>query len=174
MISSFVSADASDRLRIYLNDHRALLAAEHSLAQRSLEANQRSSLGQLLGRVVDQNRADQSVVEQLLDRVGGSANPVKKIAAIVGERFGRLKMNGQLTGYSPLSRVIEVEGLLATTAVRRAMWNAIAALAIDDEVTTDAAVRADTADEQHDLLAAHHVDGVLTAFGETPPMASSS
>ncbi len=163
-VNPFQSADASDRFCIYLNDHRALLAAERALAERSREANAGSDLGHLLRTVAVQNEADQVVLDRLLERVGGSPNPVKRIGALIGERLGRLKLNGQLTGYSPLSRLIEIESLLASTAMRRAMWNAVAAMAIEDQVTIDAAMRAETADEQHVRLGEHHVEAVLIAF----------
>ena len=163
-MKSLLAAGPADRFRIYLNDHRGLLAAEQALAARSLSSNEGTDLGHLLQAVVDQNAADQVVVDQLLERTDGSQNPLKRFAAIIGERFGRLKMNGQLTGYSPLSRVIEVEALLASTAMRRGMWNAVVAMAIDDGVTTDAATRAEHAARQHSRLGEHHAAAVRSAF----------
>lgn len=159
-----LSAEASDRFRIYLNDHRGVLAAEVALAKRTRDANPDGTLGGLLRSLVDQAEADQRVLDRLLDRFDGSANPFKKYGAIIGERLGRLKLNGQLSGYSPLSRVIEVEGLLASTSARRAMWNGIAAMEIDRDVTTDAARREAAASEQHSRLREHHVEAMVTAF----------
>ena len=46
----------------------------------------------------------------------------KKIAFWVAEKAGRLKLNGQLTGYSPLSRMVEVEGLIAGVNGKRSLW----------------------------------------------------
>lgn len=158
-----IADDASGRYRIYLNDHRALLAAETALAQRSLDAND-GELAHLLEQIVRQTTTDQRAIEALIERAGASTNPAKKIGALIGERAGRLKLNGQLHGYSPLSRVIEIESLLASTAVRRAMWNTIAALDIDADITTDAAHRASTADEQHTSLTQQHVDASLAAL----------
>ncbi len=160
----FESAGPADRFRIYLNDHRGLLAAEQGLASRSLSSNEGTDLGHLLQAVVDQNAADQVVVDQLLERSEGSQNPLKRMLAIIGERAGRMKMNGQLTGYSPLSRVIEVEALLASTAIRREMWNAVAAMGIDDDVTADAALRSENAEHQHARLRDQHVLAALRAF----------
>ena len=42
-----------------------------------------------------------------------------------GEKLGRLKLNGQLLGYSPLSRLIELEGLMLGIAGKLAMWIAL-------------------------------------------------
>lgn len=162
-----VPADAIHRFRIYLNDHRGLLAAEGAVAERSRQANA-GELGRLLHRVVEQNTRDQTVVDELLDRVGGTANPLKKFGALAGERVGRLKLNGQLKGYSPLSRVIEIESLLASTAVRRVMWQAISGVAIDDAVANDALMRSESADEQLTELGPFHLEASLTAFGAAP------
>ena len=40
-------------------------------------------------------------------------------------RSGRLKPNGQLTGYSPLSRVVELEGLALGITGKLALWKAL-------------------------------------------------
>lgn len=40
----------------------------------------------------------------------------------MAEKFGRLKLNGQLTGYSPLSRLIEIEGLLIGVGGKLSLW----------------------------------------------------
>jgi hypothetical protein len=51
---------------------------------------------------------------------------VKTAAAWAGEKLGRLKLNGQLTGYSPLSRLLELEALVAGLEGKRSLWSALA------------------------------------------------
>ena len=41
------------------------------------------------------------------------------------EKLGRLKPNGRLRGYSPLSRVIELEGLAIGIAGKARMWRSL-------------------------------------------------
>ncbi len=41
------------------------------------------------------------------------------------ERLGRLKMNGQVRGYSDLSRLVEIEGMLTLAQARKLMWQAL-------------------------------------------------
>ena len=60
--------------------------------------------------------------------MGVAPQTFKVAAAWMAERVGRLKPNGQLTGYSPLSRLIEIEGLLALVRGARSMWLALARL----------------------------------------------
>ena len=52
--------------------------------------------------------------------------------------MGRLKPNGQLTGYSPLSRVVELEGLALGMTGKLALWKALREL-VDEEPRLDAA-----------------------------------
>ena len=44
-----------------------------------------------------------------MDRLGVAQGRLKPLAAVFGERLGRLKLNGRLWGYSPLSRLDELE-----------------------------------------------------------------
>jgi hypothetical protein len=55
------------------------------------------------------------------------ADPVKEGSAWVGEKLGRLKLNGQLRGYSPLSRLLELEGLVAGVNAKRGLWRSLQA-----------------------------------------------
>jgi hypothetical protein len=41
------------------------------------------------------------------------------------EKAGRLKLNGQVLGYSPLSRLVELEGLMLGISGKLAMWIAV-------------------------------------------------
>jgi hypothetical protein len=46
----------------------------------------------------------------------------------VGEKVARLKLNGQLRGYSPLSRVVELEALSVGVAGKLALWQSLASV----------------------------------------------
>ncbi len=49
-----------------------------------------------------------------------------KVAAVrIGERVGRLKLNGQFVGYSPLSRVVELQGLYLVSHMRLVLWRTL-------------------------------------------------
>jgi hypothetical protein len=65
------------------------------------------------------------VLEQIMDRFDVERPALKAAVAKIGERFGRLKPNDQLTGYSPLSRVLEFEGLRAGVQGKLSMWDAL-------------------------------------------------
>ncbi len=172
----FTDAGPIDRLGIYINDHRGLLAAEHDLARRCHASNSEpvdaddgvvaddGDLVTLLAAIISQNIDDRERLDALLDVLGARANPIKTIGARIGERLGRLKLNGQLRGYSPLSRVIEIEALLASTAVRRAMWESISAGLLDDHSRDDAVRRAAIVGDHHEALVAQHSSAMDLAF----------
>ncbi len=52
-------------------------------------------------------------------------NPFKVGAAVVGERLGLLKLNGRIVNYSPLSRVLELEGLALLVAFNESLWHTL-------------------------------------------------
>ena len=53
----------------------------------------------------------------------------KLAAAWAAEKVGRLKLNGQLRGYSPLSRLLELEGLVVGVRGKLALWRSLEQLA---------------------------------------------
>ena len=168
-------ADPRDRFVIYVNDHRGLLIAEAELAKRSHRSNcdngGDSELVTLLASIVAQNADDAACLDDLLIVAGGRANPLKTFAARIGERFGRLKLNGQLSGYSPLSQVVEIEALLASSSIRRTMWDSVASVADqlvfdggNATIATDARRRSESAALHCDLLIKHHRTAAHDAF----------
>ena len=60
-----------------------------------------------------------------MDRLGIERSAIKVAVAWAVEKAGRLKLNGQVCGYSPLSRVVELEGLTSGIAGKRALWQAM-------------------------------------------------
>jgi hypothetical protein len=57
--------------------------------------------------------------------LGVRRDRLKALAAWAAEKLGRLKLNGQLTGYSPLSRLLELESLYLGITGKREMWGAL-------------------------------------------------
>jgi hypothetical protein len=50
---------------------------------------------------------------------------VKESAGWAAEKVGRLKLNGSLWRYSPLSRITELEALLLAADATAAMWRSL-------------------------------------------------
>jgi hypothetical protein len=109
-------------LAIYLNDHLAGATAGVELTKRALRSNRGSELGTFLGHLLIEIEEDKRSLEQVIDVLGVKKSAIKRPAAVVAERLGRLKLNGRLTGYSPLSRVLELEGLALGVEAKLALW----------------------------------------------------
>lgn len=60
-----------------------------------------------------------------MDRLGVRRGRLKPLGALLGERLGRLKLNGRLRGYSPLSRFAELEMLQIGVVGKRGLWQAL-------------------------------------------------
>ncbi len=109
-------------LRIYLQDHLAGSTGGLELARRVRGANEGTPYGKPLAKLADDIEADRRSLEALMDELGFGADRAKNLAFWVGEKAGRLLPNGRLTGYSPLSRVIEIDGLIIGVNGKRSLW----------------------------------------------------
>ena len=67
-----------------------------------------------------------------MDRLGARRDPLKQWAGWLAEKAGRLKLNGRLRGYSPLSRVLELEVLVLGIEGKRMLWRALGEVAASD------------------------------------------
>ena len=99
-------------LRIYLQDHHAGSTTGLELARRVRGANKGNEYGEAMAKIVDEIAADRKALESIMDELGFEADKIKDLGAWALEKAGRLKLNGQITGYSPLSRVVELDGLI--------------------------------------------------------------
>jgi hypothetical protein len=112
-------------LSIYLNDHLGGSTMGVELARRSAQNNGGTSLGELLEQLTAEIVEDRVALRRLMERLAVRPNGIKVALAWAAEKGGRLKLNGRLGGYSPLSRVIELEGLQLGITGKREMWKAL-------------------------------------------------
>jgi len=112
-------------LGIYLNDHLALATAAARLARRMRKANADTDLGRTFERLAAELEEERDAVTRVLRALGYRPSRVKPAAAALGERVGLLKLNGRLTSYSPLSRVLELEGLSALLGFNASLWRTL-------------------------------------------------
>jgi hypothetical protein len=117
---------SSKLVPIYLNDHLAGSTAGHDLTARSAKSNEGTELGAFLSDLVGQIEADKAMLEDVMARLHVKHDQVKLTAGWLAEKAGRLKLNGRLLEYSPLSRVIELEGLITGVNGKLALWRALA------------------------------------------------
>lgn len=113
-------------IAIYLNDHLAGSTVGVELARRLRASNEGDpEFGPALVEVCAEIEADREALKAVMDRLGVGQSKIKPLAAVLGERLGRLKLNGRLWGYSPLSRLVELELLQIGVAGKRRLWRAL-------------------------------------------------
>jgi hypothetical protein len=144
---------SSELLPIYLNDHLALATAGRDLARRSAGANDGTELGDFLAGLTAEIEADRALVLDVMGRLDVGRDSLKVGAAWLGEKLGRLKLNGRLLEYSPLSRVIELEALIAGVQAKLALWRTLAAAAPSEPRIADIDFTQLTARAQEQLAA---------------------
>jgi len=123
-------------LRIYLDDHLALMVAEVELIGRCLRSNHASPLGEFLQQLETEVSAQRSMVQDIFQRIGGKEgieSTAKQSAAWLAEKLGRLKLNGSFLSYSSLSRVVELETLSVAAQGRVGLWDNLEAVASEDQ-----------------------------------------
>lgn len=153
-------------LAIYLNDHRAGAVAGLELAKRTLDNNRGTEYEAFLDRLAADIEEDRVTLEDLMERSGIPKSPVKPAVAWASERIGRLKLNGAITGYSPLSRLIELEGLRLGVQGKLCLWRSLRhtrppELKVTDEELDGLIARAEA---QIDGLEEHRLQAAATAL----------
>jgi hypothetical protein len=113
------------RLDIYLNDHLAGSMLGVELASRALEENRGTPLGCFLERLHGEIAEDRQTLMSIMERLAVDRSPAKPALAWAFEKVGRLKSNGQFRGYSPLSPLVELEGLETGVSGKRSLWQAL-------------------------------------------------
>jgi hypothetical protein len=109
-------------LGIYLNDHLAGSIGGVETARRARGSNKGNEFGEPLARLCEEIQSDREALEAVMEELGISRSRIKPAIGWLGEKLGRLKPNGQLRGYSPLSRVVELELLVIGITGKLRLW----------------------------------------------------
>ncbi len=143
-------------LDLYLIDHLTAATGGLRLAERARDGHRDrdDELHRLLATLTEEIRDDRTELRRMLSRVGASPDPIKLAAAVAGELVGRLKRNGRLVRRSPLSSLVELEGLAIALRGKRCGWTALQAA--DDERLAgfDFAALVRRADDQYERIEA--------------------
>jgi hypothetical protein len=112
-------------LATYLNDHLAGSTLGVELARRILGSNRDNEYTPVLHELCDEIAEDRETLVRLMKRLDIGRDRLKVAAAWGAEKLGRLKPNGHLTSYSPLSRLEELEMLSLGVEGKLVMWRAL-------------------------------------------------
>jgi hypothetical protein len=109
-------------LAIYLNDHLGGATGGLELARRAASSNRNNDYGPDLARLATEIEEDRDALTRLMDELDVGRDRIKVTGGWLAEKAGRLKLNGSLLSYSPLSRLIELEGLTIGVTGKRSLW----------------------------------------------------
>jgi hypothetical protein len=120
----------SKLLAIYLNDHLAGATLGAAVARRATISNRESQAYQAaLSSLAEEIREDRVSLLGIMSALKVGTDPVKQALAWGAEKAGRLKLNGHLLSYSPLSRLDELEFLALGVTGKLALWRSLELLA---------------------------------------------
>ena len=148
----------------YLRDHHAGSVTGTELARRAASNNEGEAYGPQLSQIADEIAADQQSLEELMDHLGCSRDRIKDTVAWTAEKAGRLKPNGRLFSYSPLSRVVEIEGLALGVTGKLALWRVLRPALGDRRGGVDLAELEARAADQQSLLESLRLRAAAEAF----------
>nr|MDP9276812.1 hypothetical protein [Actinomycetota bacterium] len=109
-------------LDIYLGDHLAGATAGVELARRMADQH---PLGTAVRAIASEIEADRRTLNEVMASVGADPPLLKVALGWIAEKGGRLKLNNRLFGRSPLSGVLELEGLIAGVSGKLQLWRAL-------------------------------------------------
>src|SRR3954470_1426109 len=153
-----------DNLAPYLNDHLAGSTTGRELAKRSLSSNRGTQFEPTLEWLVAQIVEDREALLDIMRAVGAPEDHLKKLAAFAVERVGRLKPNNSLFSYSPLSRLVEFEGLVLGVTGKLAGWRSLQQLDDPRLAAVDLERLAKRAIEQRDRVEDQRREAARIAF----------
>jgi hypothetical protein len=159
------SAPAHRLLRIYLDDHWAAAGAGVALVRRVARENGDTEWGSRLDAVASEIAEDEKVLVRLRTTFGVTSRAlVRRGVAQTGERLARLWPNGRLVHYSPLSRVLEAEALVAAANAKKQLWLALDRIVASGPGQPEFSELVTRADAQIELLRRFHGSAVDRAF----------
>jgi hypothetical protein len=158
--------DQTNLLHIYIRNHEAAAAGGLELVRRCSKANQNSAFAPELQQLTMQIRSDRTALQDICRTLGVKLSAVERVVAIVGVTVGRLKTNGRIFRYSPLSRIFELEALAAGVMAKLRLWQSLSFLTdVDTRLDEDALLRhVANAKSQLDTIGRLHATAVEAAF----------
>jgi hypothetical protein len=119
---------ARTALGVYLNDHLAGATMGRDLARQLESQSEGTPLGERMGSIAGAIEADREELEDLMERLGTTADPLKQSVTWLTEKVARLKFTGATTGDRELGTFLALETLSLGVEGKLALWQALAAI----------------------------------------------
>jgi hypothetical protein len=112
-------------LDVYLNDHLAGARFGSDLARRLAGRMGGTTMNALAGEIEE----DRETLQQVMDRLGTSRNPVKEAGTWVAEKVAHVKLSGLTAGHGEFGLFMALETLSLGIEGKGALWGALADVA---------------------------------------------
>ncbi|HZX56488.1 MAG TPA: hypothetical protein VFE86_17500 [Ilumatobacteraceae bacterium] len=115
----------NDLLGIYLSDHLAGATAGCRRMRRLADAEQQAPDADALQRIAKEIDEDRATLLSIIEAEGIEPRWYKTAMAKVGEAVGVVKSNGTLFHRSPLTSLVELEGMRMGVTAKFDLWTAL-------------------------------------------------
>lgn len=129
---SAAPAPAGRLLAVYLNDHLTGASAGVDLLERAARAQQDTAFGPPLASLAREVAEDRASLLHIMRDLDVPVARSRMVLGRLAEKAGRLKLNGYLVSRSPLSDVLELEGMRLGVEGKVCVWRSLLALAGTD------------------------------------------
>lgn len=116
-------------LELYLNDHLAGASGGRDRAHRMAKDHADLPIAGELATFARQLDDEWDRVDRLIKELDLDTLRYRQLAASVGEKLGRLKLNRRLTQRSPMTPLLETELMRGAVNAKRGLWQVMEALA---------------------------------------------
>jgi hypothetical protein len=119
----------SSPLQIYLNDHLAGASGGVELLRRAARVHRENGMGPELSELAREVSEDRATLVQIMKDLGVPIRRHRVALGWLGEKVGRLKLNGRLISRSPVSDVLEIELMLLGVEGKASCWRTLRVVA---------------------------------------------
>ena len=116
-------------LRLYLKDHLTGSTAGVQRIRRMARAYADTSIGAPLSELAREIAEGREHLLQVMGRLHMRPGRLRNAIAAIGERLGRLKLNGRFIRKSPTSPLLETELMRSAVIGQRGLWQTLTTLA---------------------------------------------
>jgi hypothetical protein len=117
---------ATEQLHTYLNDHLAGSVAAIQLLDYLIEYYPSHRLAKFFQEIRNEIAADQQVLQQLIEKVGSKESTMRKAAAWLTEKIGRVKLRSDDENDIALLQAIEM--LVLGVTGKQLLWRSLGAI----------------------------------------------
>lgn len=130
-----------DLLTLYLSDHLTGATAGVNRIERMAEDYVDTPMFAELSAVADEIRSDRELLRNVIEDLDLDRKPYRQAVAWVGERVGRLKLNGRVLERSPMTMLLEAELMRSAVSGKLGGWETLRehaqGLGLDGQVFDD-------------------------------------